>query len=209
MKRSGDVSPRIVLVRHGPSAHLASAGVIDRAGLQRWREEYDTAGIQTVTQPPEALVQVAAEAVHIVASDLRRAIGSAERLAPNRHIRVSGLLAESPLPIPRWPTPLPFGAWEALIHLGWNYRIVRGIDATEADRARAAAAAEWLAGIVADGSTALVVTHGVFRRLVAKALVERRWTSAGRRGGYHHWSSWSYAGPAETWGKRPVATSPR
>ena len=182
----------IVLVRHGPSAHVHTAGAVDRAGMEVWRTAYDAAGIQTVSQPPAALVQVAADASHVVASDLPRAVASAERLAPGREIRTSPLLRETPLAIPSWPTRLPLGAWGLLISLGWGYRIARGSDASADERARAAAAAEWLAGITADGSTTLAVTHGAFRRLLAKQLLALGWTCTERRGGYRPWSSWSF-----------------
>ena len=68
---------RIILVRHGPSAHVHTAGAIDRTGMQAWREAYDSAGIQVVSQPTEALIQMAADAAHVVASDLPRAVASA------------------------------------------------------------------------------------------------------------------------------------
>ena len=47
---------RIVLVRHGPSAHTESPGWIDAAGVYRWREAYDAAGILAQSAPPAELV---------------------------------------------------------------------------------------------------------------------------------------------------------
>ena len=189
-------APRIVLVRHGPSAHVHTAGPVDCAGFEGWRAAYDSAGIQEVSRPPEYLVALAADATHVVASDLRRAVESAERLASGREVVASALLREMPLAIPAWPTRLPLGGWGVLISLGWGYRIVRGSDASADERARAAAAAEWLAGITADGSTTLAVTHGAFRRLLGRQLVACGWTSTGRVGGYRPWSAWSFVGPA-------------
>jgi broad specificity phosphatase PhoE len=169
--------------------------MIDRAGMDAWHVAYDLAGIQAVSQPPEALVQLASDATHVVASDLPRAVASAERLAPRRRIETTPLLRETPLDIPSWPTRLPLGAWAMLISLGWSFRILRGVDAADDELARAAAAAERLAGLTADGSMAVAVTHGAFRRLVAKHLVARGWTCTGRHGGYRPWSAWSFAGP--------------
>jgi broad specificity phosphatase PhoE len=186
---------RIVLVRHGPSAHVHAGGAIDRAGIQAWHIAYDVAGIQAVSQPPREVIDIAAAAGHVVASALPRAVASAERLAPGRRIETSPLLRETPLDIPAWPTRLPLGAWAMLISLGWSYRIVRGVDASADELARAAAAAEWLAGLTADGSTAVAVTHGAFRRLVAKHLLTRGWVCTSRRGGYRPWSAWGFAGP--------------
>ena len=190
------MTARIVLVRHGQSSHGRFGGAIDRAGVEAWRAAYDAAGIHDASHPPPELLQLAVDATHIIASDLRRAVVSAERLAPRRSVQVSGLLREMPLAIPRWPTRLPMAAWEALIHLNWSYQMLRRIDAPPADAARAAAASQWLAEVAHDGSIALVVTHGVFRRLVAKELINLGWISTGRRGGYNHWSAWSFAARA-------------
>jgi broad specificity phosphatase PhoE len=189
--------PRLLLVRHGASSNVRQRGLLDRSGVQRWREAYDAAGILDVSRPGGSLCRQAASARHIIASDLPRAVASAERLAPAREIRTSPLLRELPLAIPHWPTRLPLGAWDVLMQLGWSARILRGTDATTPERDRAAAAAGWLAAMVDDGSTALVVTHGVIRRLIAARLLVLGWKSAGRRGGYRHWSSWTFVGPGQ------------
>jgi broad specificity phosphatase PhoE len=183
---------RLVLIRHGPSAHVSRRGAIDRAGVLAWRDAYNSAGILTDAQPPQALRELASIADYVIASDLRRAIESAERLVPQREIRVTDLLRETPLVIPDWPTRLPMLGWAIVIHLAWSYGIARGADATDADRNRAIAAAEWLTNLVSNGSTAVVVTHGVFRRSLASQLVDCGWTNTNRQGGYSHWSAWSF-----------------
>jgi len=183
------MAPRIVLVRHGPSAHVDERGAVDYTGINKWQASYDGAGIRADAQPPDALRKLVASATHLVSSDLRRAIESAERLAPGRQLRTSVLLREAPLAIPNWPTRLPLLGWAMIIHLAWQYRIVRGADPPDVDRTRAAAAGQWLSELVSDGSTAVVVTHGVFRRLLALDLVSRGW-KARRDGGYRHWSAW-------------------
>jgi broad specificity phosphatase PhoE len=181
---------RIVLVRHGPSAHVPDARMFDHAGVERWRADYDAAGIHATDGPPTELVAQVASANHLIASDMRRAIESANRLAPGRSIQTSSLLRESPLTIPRWPTRLPLLAWAMVINAAWSVRIARGEEVSAAERARADEAADWLAGTVADGSVAVVVTHGVFRRLIAQQLRARGWTNVQRLGGYRPWSSW-------------------
>ena len=186
---------RIILVRHGPSALIENGRAIDHAGVQRWREAYDSAGLRTGARPPRALIELTGQAAHVIASDLRRAVESAERLAPHRDIHVSELLREASLAVPRWPTRLPLPGWGMLIYVAWGYRIVRGTDPPELDRARAATTAEWLTSLVSDGSMAVVVTHGVFRRLVAGQLISRGWRGTSREGGYRHWSAWSFSGP--------------
>ena len=168
---------------------------MDRDAVHRWQNAYDAAGIQPNVEPPLALLKLVDEADHVVASTMHRAVASAERLAPGRPIRQSDLLREAPLPIPEWPTRLPFTGWSLVRHLNWTYQILRRLDATEHERARASDAATMLTGIAVHGSTVLVVTHGVFRPLVGRELIDRGWRILNRRGGYRHWSAWSFAGP--------------
>lgn len=188
------MAPRLILVRHGLSAHTHT-GAVDRAGVQRWRDAYDAAGIQPHPPPPANLVAWAADATHLVASDLERAVQSAKLLAPQRDVRIEPLLREAPLAIPRWPTALPLSVWGTVMYIGWSYRRLRGVDVREPDFQRAESAARWLADLVADGTSAVVVTHGVFRKLLGLHLVRLGWSDAGREGGYRHWSAWGFTGP--------------
>ena len=180
-----------MLVRHGLSSHT-HRGPVDRAGVERWQEAYDAAGIQPEPPPPQELVTLATESAHIVASDLKRAIESAKLLAPQREIRIEPLLREAPMPIPSWPTPLPLVVWGTVMYARWSYRRIRGADVTDPDWQRAATAGRWLTDLVADGSTAVVVTHGIFRKLLATHLTLLEWTAATRIGGYRHWSAWAF-----------------
>ena len=185
---------RLILVRHGLSTHTHT-GAVDRHGIERWRAAYDAAGIQSHPAPAPGLVALAADTTHIIASDLQRAVQSAKMLAPQREIRIEPLMREAPLTIPRWPTPLPLAVWGAVMFAGWSYRRIRGADVTEPDFVRAETAARWLAELVADGTSALVVTHGVFRKLLGLHLTRLGWSDAGRDGGYRHWSAWSFTAP--------------
>jgi broad specificity phosphatase PhoE len=190
------MQPRIVLIRHGRSAHVHSEGWIDAAGVHRWRDAYDAAGIDLNDAPPPALVAQAAEAAWLVASDLPRAVSSAVRLLPGRSIRASPLLREAPLDIPTLPLRMPLWAWGAVSHARWVYGILRGSNASAADLARAAAAAEWLSGLVReDASTAIVLTHGLFRGLLSKRLLAMGWSGPRERRRYHNWSTWTFERP--------------
>lgn len=184
---------RVVLVRHGRSAHVDNVGWIDSAGVHRWREAYDAAGILDDSVPPPALIAQAASADCIVSSDLTRAIASAERLAPGRAARVSPLFREAPLEVPewvraRWPLPV----WAMCIHLHWIAGQLRGVSAPTEALNRATDAAAWLAELTRDTPNVVVVTHGVFRRLLGIRLVESGWTAERRTGGYRNWSAWSF-----------------
>ena len=128
------MASRLVLVRHGRSALATRVGWIDADGVNRWRVEYDAAGIACADEPPAELRMLASNADVVCASDMARAIASAERLAPRRQPALSPLLRES----------------------------------------------------------TLAVTHGVVRRLLARALVERNWRRDRRAGSYEHWSAWTF-----------------
>ena len=158
--------------------------------MQKWRDAYDAAGI-SCDPPPAELVRLASGAALVITSDLPRAAASARALAPRRPLVFSDLLRETPLAIPRWPTRLPLAAWDVLIHGCWTWRILCGTDVPAADRSRAKTAADWLAATVAGNCTAVVVTHGVFRRILAQQLTADGWISTSRNGGYGYWSCWT------------------
>jgi broad specificity phosphatase PhoE len=184
---------RIVLVRHGRSAHTFSPGWLDVDGVRRWREEYDDAGIHHASAPPAILVAAAARAECLMTSDLPRALASAERLAPGRTARVSPLLREMYLEIPRWVRARwPLRVWEMCIHVHWLVRERRGEIAAPADLQRAVDAVALLDDVSREAPTVVVVTHGAFRRLLALRLEATGWTAEPRVGGFQNWSSWPF-----------------
>jgi broad specificity phosphatase PhoE len=192
------MAPRIVLVRHGRSAHIHREGWITAAGMHRWRASYDAAGLAAGEMPPPALMALAGSAQLLVASDLPRASASAALLAPGRDVRISPLLRETPLAISNGlPFRLPLRGWATLILLQWGYRIVRGTDAEPEERARAADAAAMLIELAGDDATVVAVTHGVFRRLLAIRLRALRWQAEPGRRDYDHWSAWGFHPPRE------------
>jgi broad specificity phosphatase PhoE len=182
---------RIVLVRHGRTAHVHRGGWLDAAAVARWRDACDAVGIGADERPPAALRAEGERAALVVASDLPRAAESAERIVPGRVIHTSVLLREAPLQIPPWTRArLPLAAWEAVVHTRWLWRIVRGLDAPPDVRERCDAAADWLVGLASERSPVLVVTHGVFRRLLDGRLRRLGWRPEGGPRSYAHWSAW-------------------
>jgi hypothetical protein len=105
-------------------------------------------------------------------------------------VQHSGLLREAPLPVPAFPLRLPVLVWDTLTTIHWGYRILRGMDATPAERQRAADAATWL-GEIGDTAMVAVVTHGVFRRLLAQHFQETGWQVSVPRRRYDFWSVWT------------------
>jgi hypothetical protein len=184
---------RLILVRHGRSAHLHGGAWYDIEGLRRWMVGYDEAGIREGDAPPAALKSQASHADLIIASDMARAMQSAQRLAAGRTVEVSPLLRETPLEIPRWvPVRLPMLLWDALIHTQWFVRLLRHAHASPEELERAEAAALWLTTRSEGRALTIVLTHGVFRRLVAARLLEHGWRPGRGRRSYKHWSVWEF-----------------
>lgn len=181
----------IHLVRHGRSALTHDGRWIDVAGFDRFVEAYDDAGIATSEQPGAELVALSAPATRIFASDMRRAIESAERLAFGRPIVTSPLVREVTVALPRIPIPLPLDVWDTVCNAVWMVRSWTGADGNGAIL-RAREAARWLAAGAVDNDPLVVVTHGTFRALVARELegIGTRQTSG--KLDFRNWSVWSF-----------------
>src|SRR5687768_11168528 len=186
------MSPRIHLVRHGLSAHVHDGRWMNATDVHEFEEAYNAAGIREDSAPPPGVLEVAAQAAVIAASDMIRAIASAQRLAPEREIAISPLLRELKLEPPPWVTfRLPIVAWDLHNHVQWTYRLWRTHDHDTVRRALAAA--DWLNQRANGKSTLLAVTHGGFRRILDARLVASGWRRGPGRRSYANWSMWSYS----------------
>ena len=197
MMRGSDkprLTARILLVRHGPSSHVHDGRWLRHREVHEFEDAYDAAGILEDNMPPAELLDVAKGAELIVASDLPRAIVSADRLAPRRDVVHSPLLREIRLEPPRWvPVALPIAAWDALSHAQWSLRLLAGTRNEFARRGEAAAV--WLEQHARSSRTIVVVTHAGFRRILASRLIARGWRGdlLTRKDRYANWSSWELA----------------
>ena len=185
---------QIHLIRHGRSAHLHDGSWFRWSNVSEYEDAYDAAAIRDDDRPGAELERLVGGASLVAASDLPRAIASAQRLAPGRRIEISPLLREIRLEPPRWiPLALPIEVWDVFSHIQWTYRI-----AARADNAfvrRASDAVDWLIDHAARHSEVLAVTHGGFRRILDAQLASRGWTRQSRERSYANWSVWSYAAP--------------
>ena len=201
--RARGLPAEIVLVRHGPSAHVQT-GWIDVEGLRRWMAAYDAAEIALHHAPPADVEMLCRDASRFVTSDLPRAVASALRLAPGREIERTPLLREAPLETRELPLPalggirLPLRGWALVFGARWLAAWMRaapppGVDA--AALARADEAAGWLAerAQATDGRI-VAVTHATFRLLLSRSLAVRGWRGPERRP-FREWSAWRFSPP--------------
>ena len=193
----------LVLVRHGPSAHVES-GWLDVAGLRRWMAAYDAAEIALHHAPPPEVQALCRDATRFLTSDLPRAVASALRLAPGREIERTPLLREAPLETRELPLPslggvrLPLRGWALVLGARFLAAWMRGAPPPGVDAAalaRADEAAAWLdeQALSGDGRI-IVVTHTTFRHLLSRSLAARGWRGPERRP-FREWSASRFTPP--------------
>ena len=183
----------IHLIRHGPSVHMPPRGWVDAAGFLKWRNDCDGVGINPADLPPDAAREVVSQSDAIVSSDLLRAIETARRLAPARPVLQSALLRETRIGIPEASLiRMPVSAWDAVAHMGWGFRILQKVDVAPEDTQRADQVLAWVTRLER-AQTISVVTHGVFRRILANRAVESGWRELTHKRSYRCWSHWTFA----------------
>lgn len=189
---SSQTRGRIVLVRHARSAH-AHTGWIDAAGFRAWRESYEAAGIHEGERAPAALQQLVADADLLLSSDAPRALATARMLGPAHEIIVSRVLRELDLDSPHLGRlRLPLAAWALLVGVRIALLTLRGQHPSPAEAARIDEAARWIGELSTNHPLIVAVTHGSFRRELARRLQESGWQSEQRQRSIKHWSAWSF-----------------
>lgn len=185
------VAAAIHLVRHAKVAYVHPERWINAAGVRRFEDGYNAAPIHDESHPPAELLDLAATADVLAASDMRRAIASAQRLAPGREPHVSPLLREITLEPPEWlRVPLPLVAWDWLSFTQVSSYLRRSTD--HAFMRRGELATDWLTQRTTGTARVVAVTHGGFRRILDHRLVARGWNRAARPRTHENWSVWSY-----------------
>src|SRR5438093_6366287 len=152
------MASRLILVRHGRSAHVHDGSWVNHASARRFIEAYDAASIRPDDEPPPELIAIAREARVVVASDLPRAVASIRRLAPDREAEITPLLRELDFDLPKWGPRLPLDLWDSLYYVAWTSLLLARADTAETRRADLAA--EWLESHCSSPGVAVAVTHG-------------------------------------------------
>ncbi len=112
----------IVLARHGRPA-LSREVTLSAKEYRHWWALYEEGGIVPTRRPPDHLVSAALRAKTIFTSTRRRAIESAQLLAPGRDLVSEKVFIEAPLPPPHWPDWLKLSPrkWGVISRLLWWY----------------------------------------------------------------------------------------
>ncbi len=176
----------IILIRHGQPEFDANR-IVGRHCVADVLNEY---WVSRVVNGPEenTLASVKELDPYIVSSALARAADSAQLLGAT-HLSVSDTFNESELPHPRalWIS-LPWSVVVFACRVGWFFGYQTNASGRLIDERRAVDAAQTLEAHAAHHRAVALVGHGIFNRLVSRALVARGWSVCGGTGrGY-----WSY-----------------
>jgi broad specificity phosphatase PhoE len=178
---------RIVLIRHGKPA-IAAHPRTSHAGFRTYIDDYEAAGLDPASAPPEELQDLVKELGAIYTSDRPRSTGSARALAPNTELIADPLFAEAPLASPRIPLlRMTVPAWAVMARILWHAGYHPEIENYRKAKHRAVQAADILTRRAAqEGATALVA-HGYFNLMIGRELRHRGF----RKSGSHRVKYWN------------------
>ena len=170
---------KITLIRHGRPA-IATAPRTSHREFRDYIDDYEDAGLDPTSAPPEELQDLVGELGVVFTSGRKRAEESARALAPNAELIVDPLFVESPLASPRIPLlKMRVTKWAVVSRLMWYAGFSPKIEGYRKSKRRAAKAADILIGRARkDGQTALVA-HGYFNYLIGIELRRRGFRQTG------------------------------
>ena len=177
--RADGLPLKIILIRHGRPA-IATAPRTSHREFRSYIDEYEDAGLDPASVPPEELQDLIGELRAVFTSGRKRAEESAKALAPDAELIVDPLFVEAPLASPPIPIlKMRVAKWAVVSRLMWYAGFSPKIENYRRSKRRAAAAAEILIKRAQkDGGTALVA-HGYFNYLIGIELRRRGFKQAG------------------------------
>jgi broad specificity phosphatase PhoE len=179
---------RIILVRHGKPA-IATNPRTSHHGFRRYIDDYEEAGLDPRSAPPEELVDLVKGLNAVFTSGSPRATDSARTLFPEADIIADPLFAEAPLAAPRIPlVKMKVPVWAVMARLMWHAGYHPEIENYRRAKTRAAAAAEiLLSRAQANDGIAVLVAHGYFNAMIGRVLRKRGF----KRSGAHRARFWN------------------
>lgn len=196
MNGEGTPPGAIVLARHGRPA-LSRKIWLSADQYRQWWGQYELLGLKSDQAAPAALKAAAAAAGTVIASTRLRSIETARLVCDEVPFESDAIFIEAPLPPPPWPKwlKLPPMIWGFVSRFAWwwfdNHA---GEESRRQAEVRANAAADRLIGLADGGKDVLVLAHGFFNAMVARALKRRGWRLT-ENGGYAYWSARRFEKP--------------
>lgn len=149
---------------------------IGHAAFAAYIDDYQAAGLDHGSAPPEELIAEVKGARRVFASELQRSIDSARALLPRAELVSTPLFTESPLASPRLPAlRMKAPAWAVVSRIAWHGGFKPGIESYGQSKHRARKALELLVAEAESEGTAVLVAHGYFNAILGRALSLRGW----------------------------------
>jgi broad specificity phosphatase PhoE len=178
---------RIVLIRHGRPA-IAANPRTSHSGFRRYIDEYEAAGLDPESAPPEELQDLVKELSAIHTSTQPRSTDSAKALAPNVELIADPLFAEAPLASPRIPLlRMKVPKWAVVARILWHAGYHPEIEDYRRAKHRAAHAADILMKRAGEEGETALVAHGYFNAMIGRELRRRGF----RKSGSHRVRFWN------------------
>jgi broad specificity phosphatase PhoE len=173
-------SLRIILVRHGKPA-IEIAPRTSHHGFRRYIDEYQDAGLDPQSAPPEEVLDLVKGLNAVYTSSAPRAQDSARTLLPEADIIADPLFSEAPLAAPRIPLlKMKVPVWAVMARIMWHAGYHPEIENYRRAKARAATAADILLERAAgNDGTAVLVAHGYFNAMIGRVLRRRGFARTG------------------------------
>jgi broad specificity phosphatase PhoE len=171
---------RIILVRHGRPA-IAINPRTGHHGFRRYIDEYQDAGLDPQSAPPEELIDLVKGLNSVCTSFSPRAQDSARTLFPEAEIIADPLFAEAPLAAPRIPLlKMKVPVWAVMARIMWHAGYHPEIENYRKAKARAVSAADiLLERAAANDGDAVLVAHGYFNAMIGRVLRRRGFSRTG------------------------------
>jgi broad specificity phosphatase PhoE len=161
---------RIILIRHGRPA-IDIAPRTDHGGFRTYIDEYEQAGLDPGSVPPEELQDLVKELTAVFTSGRARAHESAKVLAPRAELIADPLFAEAPLASPRIPLlRMSVPKWAVVARILWHAGYHPEIETYSGARVRASDAADILMKRACQDGQVALVAHGYFNAIIGREL---------------------------------------
>jgi broad specificity phosphatase PhoE len=176
---SHDAPSRIILIRHGRPA-IAVAPRTSHGEFRSYIDDYEAAGLDPSSAPPEELQDLVKELSAVFTSGKARAHESAKALAPNAELIADPLFVEAPLASPRIPLlRMKVPKWAVVARILWHAGYHPEIENYRRAKSRASAAADILMRRAREDGQAALVAHGYFNLMLGRELRHRGFTKTG------------------------------